>query len=91
MTYILSEWLQVLHYLNKNMKATLEFNLPEEREEYKRANQSQDMFTAIFDFSEKLRSYRKYGHDFKTADEALDAINVLLHEELSIRYISLHD
>ena len=73
------------------MKATLEFNLPEETTEYKRANQSQDMFAAIFHFSERLRSYRKYGHDFKTADEALDAINTLLHDELSIRCISLHD
>lgn len=73
------------------MKATLEFNLPEETTEYKRANQSQDMFAAIFHFSERLRGYRKYGHDFKTADEALEAINILLHDELSIRYISLHD
>jgi len=73
------------------MKATLEFNLPEEDREYRMANQSADMFAAISHFDEKLRSYRKYGNNFKDVGEALETIHRLLHDELNIRYINLHD
>jgi hypothetical protein len=73
------------------MKATLEFNLPEDEREYQIANQARDLFCVIGNLEDALRSYLKYGHEFKTADEALQAIRSRLHDELSIRYINIHD
>lgn len=73
------------------MKAILEFNLPEEEREYQIANQAKDMLCVIGNLEDALRSYLKYGHTFKTPEEALQAIRTRLHEELSIRYINIHD
>jgi hypothetical protein len=55
------------------------------------ANQAIDMFSAICHFEDRLRSYHKFGHDFKTADEAIEAIRTLLYEEINIRRINIHD
>jgi hypothetical protein len=73
------------------MKAILEFNLPDDEREYQMANQARDMFCVIGNLEDALRSYLKYGHDFKTPEEALEAIRTRLHEEVSIRYINIHD
>jgi nucleoid-associated protein YejK len=73
------------------MKAILEFNLPEDQRQYEIANQAYDMFAAVAHFEDRLRSYQKYGHEFKTAQEAVEAIRALLHEELNIRRINIHD
>jgi len=42
------------------MKAILEFNLPEEDEEFKQAVKAGDMHCAIFEFSQYLRKKLKY-------------------------------
>lgn len=73
------------------MKAILEFNLPEDQRSFEMANQAPDMVSAIGHFEDTLRSYIKYGHNFKTANEALEAIRTLLHEEINIRRINIHD
>ena len=73
------------------MKAILEFNLPEDKREYEMANQASDMVAAIGHFEDRLRSYLKYGHDFKTPEEAIEAIRTLLYEEITIRRINIHD
>ena len=73
------------------MKAILEFNLPEDQRAFEMANQAPDMVSAIGHFEDTLRSYIKYGHNFKTANEALEAIRTLLHEEINIRRINIHD
>ena len=73
------------------MKAILEFNLPEEEREYQMANQARDMLCVIGNLEDTLRSYLKYGHTFKTPEEALQSIRTRLHEELSIRYINIRD
>jgi len=73
------------------MKAILEFNLPEDQRLFEMANQAPDMVAAIGHFEDKLRSYIKYGHEFKSADEALYAIRTLLHDEINIRGINIHD
>lgn len=56
------------------MKAILEFNLPEDQHEYDIAIQAQKMQSFVWDFSQQLRSWDKYHHDFKNADDALDKI-----------------
>lgn len=73
------------------MKATLEFNLPEDQREFEIANQSKDMLCIIGNLEDALRSYLKYGHEFKTPEEALEAIRARLHEEINIRRVNIHD
>ena len=73
------------------MKATLEFNLPEDQKQFEIANQSADMYAVICHLAERLRSYRKHGNDFENANEALDAIHTILYDELNMRGINLHD
>ena len=73
------------------MKATLEFNLPEEEREYRIANQSADMYAVICHLAERLRSYRKHGNHFENVSEALDAIHTILYDELNARHIDIHD
>ena len=73
------------------MKAILEFNLPEDQRKFEMANQAADMVAAIGHFEDGLRSYIKYGHEFKSANEALESIRALLHEEINLRRINIHD
>jgi len=42
------------------VKAILEFNLPEDSDEYKLITQSRDMYSALFDIREYLRGQYKY-------------------------------
>jgi len=42
------------------MKATLEFNLPDERMEFNRANQSLDMACALFDILQLRKSFERH-------------------------------
>ncbi|NBP03943.1 MAG: hypothetical protein EBU90_28370 [Proteobacteria bacterium] len=56
------------------MKAILEFNLPEDQHEYEVATQANKMQSFLWDFSQQLRSWYKYHHDFKDANDALHRI-----------------
>jgi hypothetical protein len=56
------------------MKATLEFTLPEDQNDYEVAIQAQRVQAFLYDFSQQLRSWYKYHHDFKDADDALGQI-----------------
>lgn len=56
------------------MKAVFEFDLPDDQHEYEVMSQSSKMQSVLWDFSQQLRSWRKYHHDFKDADDALDKI-----------------
>ena len=55
-------------------RVTLAFNLPEEENEYRIMSQAQNSQRVLWDFSQQLRSWYKYHHDFKDADDALDKI-----------------
>jgi len=55
-------------------KAIFEFNLPDDQREYEVMNQSLKTQSFLWDFSQQLRSWYKYHHDFKDADDALDKI-----------------
>jgi hypothetical protein len=56
------------------MKAILEFDLPDEQLEFETATNAGKMKSLIWDFGEQLRSWDNYGHNFKTADDAIDGI-----------------
>ena len=56
------------------MKATLEFNLPEEAAEFYLATNSAKLALEVSGIRERLRSWLKHGHEFKTPDDALIAV-----------------
>ena len=56
------------------MKVIFEFDLPEDNREYEVVNQAQKMQSLLWDFAQQLRSWRKYGHTFKDAGDALEKI-----------------
>jgi phage-related tail protein len=53
------------------MKAIFEFDLPEDQHEYDVMNQAIRMQKAMWDLSEALRSWEKYGHQFSDARDAV--------------------
>lgn len=55
-------------------KATLTFNLPDEQYDYQNATNGGKWHGIAYDISMFLRNKLKYGHDYKTADEALEAV-----------------
>ena len=68
------------------MKAIFEFDLPEDQHEYDVMSQSQNTQRFLWDFSQQLRSWYKYHHDFKDANDALDRIR-----EEFYRLLNEHD
>jgi len=56
------------------MLAKFEFNLPEDQHEYEVMSQAQKTQSFLQDFSQQLRSWYKYHHDLKDADDALNKI-----------------
>ena len=55
-------------------KAIFEFNLPEEQNEYDIMNQAPKVQIFLWEFSQQLRSWQKYGHRFTDADDAVSKI-----------------
>ena len=53
------------------MKATLEYNLPEEQDLYIGACQGVNIKSVVRDIDNEMRNWLKHGHSFKSADEAL--------------------
>lgn len=70
------------------MKANLEFNLPEDKTDFYMANNGWNYYLVLESIDQKLRSYLKYGHKFESADDALQDIRNLLHEEMNNRNIT---
>jgi len=48
---------------NKTMKAIIEFELPEDQEEYEMANNASKMYMALWDIRQLFRSTLKYNSD----------------------------
>jgi hypothetical protein len=73
------------------MKAKLEYNLPEDQSSFNAACKATEMRSAISDFDNELRNWVKYGHNFKTADEALEKVRESLHVYLNSYGINIHE
>jgi hypothetical protein len=73
------------------MKAKLEYNLPEDQSFFNAACKATEMRSAISDFDNELRNWVKYGHNFKTADEALEKVRESLHVYLNSYGINIHE
>jgi len=67
------------------MKARLEFDLPEEQEEFEICHRAREMYVNLWDLKEQIRTWRKHGHRFKDVDELLDALweDCINHELLN--------
>lgn len=59
------------------MKATLEFTLPEDREEYDQTVHASDYSAVIFDMLQQLRTVYKHGEDAVAAEHAQKWADVL--------------
>jgi len=55
-------------------KAIFEFSLPEEQDEYDVMNQAPKVQRFLWEFSQQLRSWQKYGHQFTDAGDAVNKI-----------------
>jgi len=56
------------------MKAIFEFDLPADQHDYDVMNQASKMQRVLWDLNEALRSWQKYGHQFKDANDAVEQI-----------------
>jgi len=63
-------------------KAILEFNLPEDRVEHEIAVHAMDFACVLSNLDDILRGCLKYGHEFQSADEALEEVRKDLREEM---------
>lgn len=66
------------------MKAILEFNLPEDRDDFTLAQRGPDYFSFLWDLDQDLRSWQKYGHEFKSVNEVIEHIRDNLHKEINL-------
>jgi hypothetical protein len=72
-----------------SMKATLEFDMLEEREELENAIHGGEWKSVVWELDQKLRGYLKYEHTFKNVDEALEKLREELHDEVNERGLQL--
>jgi hypothetical protein len=73
------------------VRAVLEFNLPEDAHDHMCAVKAHDWWVVCWDLDQKLRGQLKHGHEFKTADEALQATRDLLWELLRDHGLDFED
>ena len=73
------------------MKATLEFSLPEESYQLKRAIQGPDLCAALSDLDNQLRNWLKHGHSFASSTEALEATRGFLSQVLTDKDINIYE
>ena len=63
------------------MKAILEFNLPEERNEFDCCINGSDYQSALAHIDDFLRNALKHGHNFKTPEEVMEWTRNRIAEE----------
>lgn len=63
-------------------KAILEFNLPEDRVEHELAVYGSNWAYVVSNIDDILRGWLKYGHEFESADEALEEARKELRKEM---------
>ncbi len=73
------------------MKAILEFNLPEDNGDHNICVKAFAMYATLREMDEWLRGKIKYGHEYKTIDEALVAVRDELRELLTSNAIDLEN
>ena len=65
------------------MKAKLEFNLPEDKDEFNVASKAMDWALIAWDIEQQCRDWIKYeNHEFKTIEEALQGVRDMVQDEM---------
>ena len=63
------------------MKAKLEFNLPEDKDEFNVASKAMDWELIAWDIEQQCRDWIKYeNHEFKTIEEALQGVRDMVQD-----------
>lgn len=70
-------------------KHTIVFSLPEEADALTMALHGFAWWKVSWDLDQWLRGKLKHGHEFKTADDALQACRDFLHETMTDENVSL--
>lgn len=68
------------------MKATLEFNLPEDYNEHRIYLEALQVRVAVNELLNDLRNWRKHGHTFTTPDAVIDKVRQQLLDSLPPDY-----
>ena len=63
--------------------AKLEFNLPEEQSEFNLANMASKLYCCLWEVNQELRSFLKYGHKFKSADDLAEYLRDKILDEVN--------
>lgn len=71
------------------MKAILEFNLPEESKDHLIASNAMAWALIVWDMDQYLRNLLKYGHEFKSIDDALEKTRAALYDFLVEKNLTL--
>jgi hypothetical protein len=73
------------------MKATLEFNLPDDQQEYDLANNALNFWRVLYELDQDLRTKTKYAEDDLPQDkyDAYQEIRDMLHELMTDNNVSL--
>ena len=73
------------------MKATLEFNLPDDQQEYDLANNGLNFWRVLYELDQELRAKTKYAPDDLPQDkyDAYQEIRDMLHELMTDNNVSL--
>lgn len=67
------------------MNAILEFNLPEDQEQFNVASKATELFLTLYEFDQKLRTLLKYhqkltGEEYAVVDKLRDDLHTEMHE-----------
>ena len=73
----------------KPMKATLEFNLPEDQNEFEYATKGSEMFVILWELKEEYRKLMKYHNLTETEYKLIEDLNDKLCEDLQHYGINL--
>ena len=71
------------------MKATLQFNLPDETTEHLDSLHGTDWKMVAWSLDQTLRNWLKHGHEFTDATSAIHKAREFLHQEISSRGLLL--
>lgn len=65
------------------MIATLEFDLPEEKNEFILAQRGLDYWSVLWDLKTELQNKKDFAHNFKDADECIEWVLDYLYDSIN--------
>lgn len=71
------------------MKTVIEFDLPEDDDVHKLADNASGLYNSLWDLDQQLRSWIRHGHTFESADDALETVRGALRSFMEDNDVSL--